>query len=106
MTRIVVFIKNDLIVGYQLKGHAGADEYGKDIVCAGLSAISIGGANALTDGEDNYDVEIKKGYLSLKRIHGFPSEHDRIVLETIVTQLEGVVASNGNYATLERKEVK
>ncbi len=36
-------------VGFELNGHAGSGEYGKDIVCAALSVLSINTVNSLEE---------------------------------------------------------
>lgn len=41
MTNIVFFKKSDVFIGFRIKGHADYSEYGYDIVCSGISAISI-----------------------------------------------------------------
>lgn len=45
-----VFFKsgNDLI-GFEVAGHAGFDDFGKDIVCAGVSSAVMLTANAITE---------------------------------------------------------
>ncbi|MCF6515115.1 ribosomal-processing cysteine protease Prp [Lactobacillus sp. S2-2] len=49
----MIYIKfnynNNNILGYTLKGHANSGEYGKDIVCAGVSALAINATNSLTE---------------------------------------------------------
>lgn len=39
MTKIVIY-KSGLTTGLSVKGHAGAGEYGEDIVCAGISSLA------------------------------------------------------------------
>ena len=41
MIRIEVKKQNSDIIGFEVKGHAGSDEYGKDIVCAAISVLTI-----------------------------------------------------------------
>ena len=44
----VIIEKNDSIISVlEVSGHSNYDEKGKDIVCAGVSAIIVGGLNAL-----------------------------------------------------------
>jgi uncharacterized protein len=47
----VKFTRNskNQIVGFSLSGHAGFDQYGKDILCAGVSTLSQGIVNGLTE---------------------------------------------------------
>lgn len=40
MTKVYIFKKNDLICGFQVKGHSGYAENGSDIVCASISTAS------------------------------------------------------------------
>lgn len=49
MTQSKFFIKNGVIIGFELKGHAEAGYSGKDIVCAAVSSAAYMTANTLTD---------------------------------------------------------
>jgi uncharacterized protein len=70
-----------------IKGHGGL-EYGKDIICAGVSACAYGALNALNNAE-NYKIELKSGLLKLQKLHD-STTHDEIVLETLIMQLETI----------------
>lgn len=39
--------RNGVISGFELKGHAGAGEYGHDIVCSAVSVLAINTVNSL-----------------------------------------------------------
>ena len=63
----------------ELKGHAGYDDYGKDIVCASASALVLNMANSVEQfTDDGFDGNVEEE-LSLIHISGsksnFPSEH-------------------------------
>ncbi len=75
------------IASLKIEGHGGLD-YGKDIICAGVSACSIGALNALNQAE-NYKFDIRAGFLELKRIQD-STLHDEIVLETLIVQLKTI----------------
>ncbi len=50
---------DNLYTGFQISGHAGFARRGKDIVCAGVSALSINTINSvdrLTDAKFEYEV--------------------------------------------------
>lgn len=47
MIQIKVNRQDDLIESVSINGHAGYDEYGKDIVCAAVSSIVITSINAM-----------------------------------------------------------
>ena len=42
MVTVKVVCAKDLISSIEIEGHAGFDDSGKDLVCAGASSISIG----------------------------------------------------------------
>ena len=99
---IKIVIKTDesskTITSIEVKGHANSDEYGKDLVCAAVSAIITGGANALE--EDIYDIELKEGnsYIKAKQI---PGVNDAVVLRTIETQLKTVEEIEKRFVKIE-----
>jgi len=52
------------VVAYEISGHAMSDELGKDLVCAGVSAVVFGITNALIGlGLDEAKVKTGDGYL-------------------------------------------
>ncbi len=71
----------------RIHGHGGL-EYGKDVICAGVSACSIGALNAL-DNAENYKLAISEGLIDLESIHE-STMHDEIVLETLIVQLDTI----------------
>ena len=68
MIRIQILKEKNRVKGYVMKGHAGAGEYGQDIVCAGASALALNTANsieALTDARFDLEASEDGGYLKL-----------------------------------------
>lgn len=53
MIRIQVIRENDTIIQITLKGHAGYEEYGKDIVCAAVSATFLCTVNGILSLDEN-----------------------------------------------------
>jgi uncharacterized protein len=47
LANIIHNSENDRITSFSLTGHADSDEYGKDIVCAAVSVLSISTVNGL-----------------------------------------------------------
>ena len=88
-------------VSLEAKGHANTAPYGADLVCAAVSAVLLGGFNALEE-EKSYEVKTSEGYASLKA-KSIPSEHDAIVLSTLITQLTSLASSHPEGVRLERK---
>lgn len=99
---IKVVIKRDestqAITSIEIKGHANSAEYGKDLVCAAVSAIITGGANALE--EDIYDISLKEGkaYIKTDKIPGI---NDQVVLKTIEIQLKTIEEIEKEFIKIE-----
>ena len=49
MIKAELFVKGKKIVGFHLTGHAGMDEYGKDVLCAFVSSAAYMTVNTVTD---------------------------------------------------------
>lgn len=98
---INVLIKKDgkKVTCLEIKGHAHSDEYGKDLVCAGVSAIITGGLNNLHD-LDNYEILFEEGHVKLKVLEDI-SAHDEVVIETIITSLQTVEESNKKFVKIQ-----
>ncbi len=43
------YLKNEVLVGFSIKGHAGYADYGLDVVCAAVTSAVELTANAITD---------------------------------------------------------
>ena len=91
MITVRVCYREGNIFSISLTGHGGG-EYGKDLVCAGVSACFIG---ALTDivEKNEFDCKVKSGDSSLQAVKKV-SEHDEVVLETLIMQLQTIADSN------------
>lgn len=105
MIKVTLLVMDKGFVSLEAKGHADSAPYGQDLICAAISAIILGGFNALDDDSASYDVEAKPGHAYLKSLKT-PSQHDPIVLETIVKQIESVAASYPDNVKLERKKAQ
>lgn len=68
------------LVQAELTGHAGSGEFGFDVICAAVSALSINFVNSLvslTDCQPDLDIdEIEGGYLKV----GLPQEDEKAQL--------------------------
>lgn len=103
MVKAKFYKKNNSYLGVELKGHADYDVEGKDIVCAAISSVVIGGLNAISE-INKFDVKIEKGYV-LARSKETLNEHDRVVIETIKIQLETIKESNPKYLMIEEERI-
>ena len=99
MIKVSIKKNGNRITFLEIKGHAKSAEYGKDLVCAGVSAIVTGGLNNLQD-LDNYEIEFKEGLVRVKVLEDI-SEHDEVVLETIITSLRTVEESEKPFIEIK-----
>lgn len=91
---------NSVILKLEISGHANFDKKGKDIVCSAVSAIGVGGINALTN-IDKIEVVIKEGYI-LVNGSGLNNEYNQIVLKTMLTQLKTIEKSYSKYIKVSK----
>lgn len=106
MVKVRIEFDGQSLKSLEVKGHANAAPYGEDVVCGAVSLATFGALNALEDidGEFDYDIDEEEGSVSLTS-KGKISEHDQIVLETLILQLKTVQASYPkNIAIQERKK--
>lgn len=110
MTKFKVYRNhNGQIVKYVVKGHAGYDDYGKDIVCAAVSVLAQTGINAL-ESICKIDVKYKEadGYLSVaipENLNSLVRQNAEIILQTVIVGIQGIIDSYPEYVTLEYGEV-
>jgi uncharacterized protein YsxB (DUF464 family) len=93
------------IYKFSIKGHAGYDEYGKDIVCAAVSAIS---QTAVLGIENIKGIKIRKkieeGNLEVEIVEVL-KEVDKIklqaILETMLLGLKDIAEEYSDYVKVE-----
>ena len=102
MIKVVVKRKENHIRKIQTEGHALFDINGKDIVCAGVSAILIGGINAINEMElislCDYEVDEGKVILNIKDCN---HSNLQVILETLYVQLKTIEESYSNYISIQ-----
>ena len=103
MIKVKVTKKHGQIIALVVSGHANSGEYGKDLVCAGVSAVVIGGLNSLQQ-KSHCDIEVNDGYVSINA-KKLLIEHDAIVLETIVTSLLTIEKNYHKYIKITEERI-
>jgi hypothetical protein len=103
MIRIVCERKDGLVNYLSIKGHANSAPKGEDIVCSAVSAVSIGGLNAL-ENPKAFMIEMseKDGSITVRANKGV-TKHDYQVLDTILIQLKSIEESAKEYVSLVEK---
>ncbi|WP_440112009.1 ribosomal-processing cysteine protease Prp [Paenibacillus sp. QZ-Y1] len=105
---IVQVFRNDdgSIERFSIKGHANFAKRGEDIVCAGVSAVTVGTVNSIeTLTGIEMDTEMKNGFLSasLPVLEGDESSPKvQLLLESMVLMLTDIADSYGKYIKIEQ----
>lgn len=97
MIRVTIYYQNDLPEGLLIKGHAGKEEYGHDLVCASVSAVVTGGFNAFKD-EEIKEIILEEGYAKLIVNN---SKEAIIKLNMLITQLETIKEAEPDYLEIK-----
>lgn len=93
------------IMAFKVVGHAEFAEYGNDIVCAGVSAVTFGTVNAI-ERLTGYEPEVQmqdSGWFSVRISESLQEEvRDQVnlLLEAMVVMLETIQDSYGDYVAL------
>ena len=91
------------IISLTISGHSNYDEKGKDIVCAGVSAIVVGGLNSLiNEDKKTIDYECKEGY-SYVFVKNIDNDNIQKILEVITTQLYTIEESYPKFIKIIEK---
>ena len=107
MIKVKAVITDGVFESLRVKGHADFAPNGQDLVCAGVSAIVIGGINSI-EHHESFQIFQESGLTVIKlKPNEQITNHDAVVINTILTQLETIEASYGKYISLNyhsRKE--
>lgn len=106
MIKVVIKKHNDSILSVEVKGHADSAEYGRDLVCAGVSSITVGIANMLASKgflEDGNIIDIKPGYTYFEVYNS--NDVIQLVLETFEVMLLTIAEDNSKYIQISKMEV-
>ncbi len=105
---VIVRDSESKVLSIRVTGHADSGPYGHDLVCAAVSAIITGGANALVRGRKKkelpFDIVLKSGDSSIEPKSGYKvTDEEFIILETIVIQLKTIEESSPQLIKIEEK---
>ena len=105
MIKVIITTHNQQIIDIQVSGHANSAEYGRDLVCAGVSSVCVGIANALVQRGflDIGTIEVKEGFVHVK-VNQY-DEVIQVVLETFETLLKTIEESYPKYMKITKMEV-
>ena len=97
MIKIQINKTNDKYCSLVVSGHSNYDEHGKDIVCAGVSAIVVGGLNALgIENKKSISYRVDDGYVNLD-VLDIENDNIQLIMSVIVVQLRTIEESYKKY---------
>ena len=107
MTKISFYKKNNLLLGFEVKGHTGKDDFGKDLLCAQISTVAQLAVVGLREIAGSADfVEISDGYLKVMlKEKNAKEEKYQFLLETCLMSFKSIIIDEQKYAKLEVKNV-
>lgn len=101
ITVIITKNQSDRIQSFEMSGHADFAEHGKDLVCAGASAVSFGAVNAimkLTGVQPKISQGDDGGYLKVSFPEGHPKDADvQLIVQAMIVSLETIELDYGQY---------
>lgn len=106
MTKIQFTTKNNYIVKMEITGHTGYAHSGKDVLCAGISAISqsvVMGIKRVVECPCKFEREDGRGYLCLTIMTEDSDILDKtqILLQTALISFEDLEKQNKKYMKVE-----
>ena len=107
MTKVTIYTdQNNECVAFNVNGHAGYAEEGEDIVCAGISILTINTINsieAFTEAEFTLDSDEESGMIDFKITKS--TDESTLLLEALLLGLETMAENYSEYIDLKFREV-
>lgn len=91
---------------FEVKGHAGFDKKGRDIVCAAVSMLVINTINAMEEFTETCPVIQEQNGLIKAEFEQAPDEKAELLLNAMMLGIRGAAEEYGTqYITVSEKEV-
>ncbi len=105
MIAITLTERRGVIQSLLTEGHAGYAQAGRDLVCAGVSCITIGTNNALDElAPGTFQTQTREGYLRI-RLTDLQNEPAQLILRTAWIQLQTIAESYPDFIQMKKQEV-
>lgn len=108
MIEVRILTQKKKIKAMHASGHALFAPHGKDLVCAGVSAVLIGGFNAvimaLNEDSSAFEVQMGEGEASLT-LRDVDDKRVQVILETLEIQLKTIEEGYSKYINVIKQEV-
>ena len=99
---------NDKYFGFECMGHAGFSKFGKDIVCAAISTLTINFVNSvdeLTGVKCEVENDEKAGYLKVM-IKDYDNGNVQLLFKSLSLGLNGIQEDYSKYLKLTNRRCK
>ncbi len=93
----------------EVSGHANQNEYGQDIVCSAVSALTIATLNGLIEVvKAEVEYEIDDGYTKFEVYPKDSIQNDfvKVLIGTYELGIQAMLEDYGQYVRIEKKEVQ
>ena len=97
MICIEMKIDNDKIIGFHIEGHAGYDDYGKDIICSSVSVLAINCINSIKEfanADFSLDMNETTGLIDFL-LKEKPNEKAELLLLSMLLGLQSIEETYG-----------
>ncbi len=109
MTNITFYKAHDTYVGFRVSGHSGYAEEGSDIICAGISVLTINFINSIDSFtkdkfllNENPDKALIEFIFKTK---SGTSDESQLLFKSLVLGLSDLYEENKDFISLDYKEV-
>lgn len=102
MIRVSIKQSNGHYTLLKIKGHAEYAEHGQDLVCAGVSSVIFGLANAIDELNGNCDIQINDNEILFANIQNDMTT--QLVIETGIIQLKSIAEVHSQYIQIQTEE--
>ena len=101
ITVVIQKEQSDRIQSFEMSGHADFAEHGKDLVCAGASAVSFGAVNAiiaLTGDMPQINQGQDGGYLNVTFPNDSENDYDiQLIVRAMIVSLQTIERDYGQH---------
>ena len=105
MIKVLIKKRQSNILSIKVTGHANSAEYGRDLVCAGVSTVGIGILNTLDKKgylTSSIDYEMNEGFMNIEVTDW--NKEIQLILETFEISLMTIEESYPDYIKIRRME--
>jgi hypothetical protein len=107
MTKITFFKKKDLWLGFEVSGHTGKDDFGKDLLCCQISTVAqlaLVGIDEVLKRKNFHAVS--DGYLKISLDEKVAQDKEiQFLFETCRQSFKSIIQDEDKFAKMEVKNV-